>query len=223
LRWSPLFAYAEARTGDADPLLRFVDPLCEPAHTCRSDYELKLFSSPISAGLIEPDGALPKLGVTMPLQDSIGRHGGVFPAPTDGEEVASKARSRVADCARQLALAALQISGFWALNFAGGWLVKRTALPIPGNLVGMMALYVLLALRIVKLAWFETAGSFLIRHLAFFFVPITVGLMDARYLLAARGLVILLILAVSAAIGILLAGWVSQLLVHELSRTGDRM
>jgi hypothetical protein len=40
-------------------------------------------------------------------------------------------------------------------------------------------------------------------------VPITVGLMDAGYLLAARGLAILLILAVSAAFGLLLAGWVS--------------
>jgi hypothetical protein len=29
--------------------------------------------------------------------------------------------------------------------------------PIPGNLVGMVALYALLALGIVKLAWFETA------------------------------------------------------------------
>jgi len=157
------------------------------------------------------------------MQDSVARYGDFVSTPKVGENVAGTARSRVADLARLLALAALQISGLWALNFAGIWFVKRTALPIPGNLVGMMALYALLALGIVKLAWFETAGSFLIRHLAFFFIPITVGLMDAGYLLAARGLAILLILAVSAAIGILLAGWVSQVLLRKSPRMGERM
>jgi holin-like protein len=43
------------------------------------------------------------------------------------------------------------------------------------------------------------------------------------YLLAARGLAILLILAVSAAVGILLAGWVSQVLLRKSPRTGDGM
>jgi holin-like protein len=159
----------------------------------------------------------------MPLQDSVALYRDVFYDARVGEKVAGMARSKVADFARQLAFAALQISALWALNFAGVWLEKRMVLPIPGNLVGMITLYVLLALGIVKLAWFETAGSFLIRHLAFFFVPITVGLMNAGYLLAARGLAILLILAVSAAVGILLAGWVSQVLLGKSPRMGDGM
>ena len=157
----------------------------------------------------------------MPLQDTLTWYRDLFSDASVGEKVAGMARSRVADFARQLAFAALQISVLWALNFAGVWLVKRMLLPIPGNMVGMITLYALLALGIVKLAWFETAGSFLIRHLAFFFVPITVGLMNAGYLLAARGLAILLILAVSAAIGILLAGRVSQVLLRKSPRVGD--
>jgi holin-like protein len=159
----------------------------------------------------------------MPLQDPVALYKDVFSDVRVGQKVAGMTRSKVADFARQLAFAALQISALWALNFAGVWLEKRMVLPIPGNLVGMITLYALLALGIVKLAWFETAGSFLIRHLAFFFVPITVGLMNAGYLLAARGLTILLILAVSAAVGILLAGWVSQVLLRKSPRTGDGM
>jgi holin-like protein len=159
----------------------------------------------------------------MPLQNSVAWYGDLFSDTRVGEKVAGMARSRVADFARQLAFAALQISALWVLNFAGVWLVKWMVLPIPGNLAGMITLYALLALGIVKLAWFETAGSFLIRHLAFFFVPITVGLMNAGYLLAARGLTILLILAVSAAVGILLAGWVSQVLLGKSPRMGDGM
>ena len=130
-------------------------------------------------------------------------------------------RSRLAPRSlERAALFALQLAGLWALNFAGVWAVRRTALPVPGNLVGLLALYALLALGIVKLDWFEPAGSFLIRHLAFFFVPITVGLMDAGPLLLAHGAAILLILTVSAAIGILLAGHVSQALLAKPWRRG---
>jgi holin-like protein len=116
---------------------------------------------------------------------------------------------------RQVALGTLQILGLWILNLTGVWIVERLALPMPGNLVGMALLYALLALGIAKLSWFEIAGSLLIRHLAFFFVPITVGLMDAGSLLAAWGLQIMLTLAASAAIGIALAGWVSQILLRR--------
>jgi holin-like protein len=121
---------------------------------------------------------------------------------------------------RQLSLGALQIFGLWTLNFAGVWVVEKMALPIPGNLVGMALLYGLLALGIVKLSWFEAAGSFLIRHLAFFFIPITVGLMDSGSLFATHGVGIILTLAASAAIGVMLAGWISQLLLGKSWRMG---
>jgi len=124
--------------------------------------------------------------------------------------------------AGQLATFALQISGLWALNFAGVRAVKLTALPIPGNPVGMVALYALLAPGVVKASWFDAAGSFLVRHLAFFFVPITVGLMDSGTLLATHGIGIMLVLATSAAISILLAGSVSQILLRKPWRQGGR-
>ena len=95
-------------------------------------------------------------------------------------------------------------------------------MPIPGNLVGMLALYALLALGVVKLAWFDLTGSFLIRHLAFFFVPITVGLMNSGPLLLAHGLAIMLVLALSAAVGILLTGFVSQVLLAKPWQRGGK-
>ncbi|HZU91676.1 MAG TPA: CidA/LrgA family protein [Stellaceae bacterium] len=126
--------------------------------------------------------------------------------------------SRVLGRLEQAAIVAPQLAGLWALNVAGVWAVRKAALPVPGNLVGMLALYGLLALGVVKLAWFEPAGSFLIKHLAFFFVPITVGLMDSGPLLLAHGLAIMVVLAVSAAVGILLAGFVSQWLLTRPRR-----
>jgi holin-like protein len=123
--------------------------------------------------------------------------------------------------ARLFSLGALQIVGLWSLNIAGNWVAKRTALPIPGNLIGMVLLYALLTLGVVKLSWLEVSGSFLIRHLAFFFVPITVGLMNTGPLFATWGAEIMVTLAASAAIGIALAGWISQFLLRRSWRVGD--
>jgi holin-like protein len=123
---------------------------------------------------------------------------------------------------RQISLWASQIFGFYTFNFVGIWIVRELGLPPPGNLVGMVLLYALLALGIVKLSWFEAAGSFLIRHLAFFFVPITVGLMDAGPLFVTRGVAIIVTLAASAAIGVALSGWISQALLRKSCHMGGR-
>lgn len=114
----------------------------------------------------------------------------------------------------------MQICGLWSLNIAGIWVVEKTSVPIPGNLVGMALLDALLTMGIVKLSWFEPAGPFLISHLAFFFVPITVGLMDTGSLFTTHIVEIMLTLAASAAIGTVLAGWISQLLFCKSWRTG---
>jgi hypothetical protein len=74
---------------------------------------------------------------------------------------------------------------------------------------------------VVKVEWFDLTGSFLIKHLAFFFVPITVGLMNSGPLLLAHGVGIMLVLTVSAAIGFLLTGFVSQTLLIRPWRQGE--
>lgn len=119
-----------------------------------------------------------------------------------------------------LPLLTLQLLGLWALNLGGVWAVEAMQVPIPGNLVGMLGLYLLLSLRFVKVSWFDTTGSFLIKHLAFFFIPITVGLMDAGGLLAMHGVAIAVTLIVSATGGILLSGLVAQLLTRQTVDAG---
>jgi holin-like protein len=113
---------------------------------------------------------------------------------------------------------AAQLLGLWALNLAGVWLVEALQLPIPGNLVGLVALYLLLSAGVVKVSWFDPLGSWLIKHLAFFFIPITVGLMDAAGFLISHAVAITVALVASAAAGILLAGLVSQVLVDKTLR-----
>jgi holin-like protein len=146
----------------------------------------------------------------------------------DAEEVADAFRQRTYDLlersserAKTILLLAPQLLGLWALNVAGAWLVEALHVPVPGNLVGLVALYALLSLGIIKVSWFDPLGSWLIKHLAFFFIPITVGLMDAAGFLLSHVVAVTVALVASAAVGLLLAGFISQVLAGKMARAGD--
>ncbi len=63
------------------------------------------------------------------------------------------------------------------LNKVGYVIVEFFHLPIPGNVMGMLLLFLLLITGFIRLEWVDTASSLLIKHLSFFFIPISVGLM----------------------------------------------
>ncbi|MGC5327627.1 CidA/LrgA family protein [Brevibacillus sp. SYSU BS000544] len=105
-----------------------------------------------------------------------------------------------------------QLGLLWILNALGYWLVGALHLPLPGNVAGMLILFFLLVTGVVQLKWIQQAASFLIKHLAFFFIPIAVGLMDFGPLFAAHGLVLILALVASGLAGIFITGHTAQLL-----------
>ena len=76
-------------------------------------------------------------------------------------------------------------------------------------------LLVLLAGGVVKLEWIEAGATLLLTHLAFFFVPIAVGLMNFGELLERHGIALLATLVAAAAAGIVLAGFVTQTLAKR--------
>jgi holin-like protein len=122
---------------------------------------------------------------------------------------------------QKLGLIGLQLLGLWTLNIAGTSAVQALALPIPGNLAGMILLYALLSLGIIKIAWLDAAGSLLVKHLAFFFIPVAVGVIDAGGLLASHVIAITFTLVASATVGIVLSGWVAQSLAGKSQRKGE--
>ncbi|WP_429182261.1 CidA/LrgA family protein [Aeromonas salmonicida] len=46
----------------------------------------------------------------------------------------------------------------------------------PGSIIGMLLLFVLLSLQLVKLHWVELGAGLLLRHMSVLFVPVAVGL-----------------------------------------------
>jgi len=105
-----------------------------------------------------------------------------------------------------------QLALLWAIYLGGNWLVAAVGLPIPGNVVGVLALFSLLCLGVVKLSHVEMAADFLLKHLVFFFVPIAVGLMEWGGVFYDYGLVLAAAILVSAVLPLLAVGGLSQLL-----------
>lgn len=84
-------------------------------------------------------------------------------------------------------------------------------LPLPSSLIGMLMLAALLCSGLVQERWLAQSADLLQRHLAFFFVPFAVGLMAYGSLLRSQGLALLLVIGLSTAAGVLVAGWMATL------------
>ncbi|GER70281.1 hypothetical protein BpJC7_15840 [Weizmannia acidilactici] len=117
---------------------------------------------------------------------------------------------------------ALQIGLLWVIYEIGLEAVKMLHLPIPGNVFGMLLLFLLLATGILKLQWIDMGATWILKHLSFFFIPISVGLMTLGTVFIHEGLVLFLILAVSAAAGILGTGISAQFLARSSEESHEQ-
>ncbi|WP_368654074.1 CidA/LrgA family protein [Ornithinibacillus sp. 4-3] len=115
-----------------------------------------------------------------------------------------------------------QLFILWLLNEIGMKLAAWLDIPIPGNVIGMILLFILLLTGVIKLEWINEASSFLLKHLVFFFLPITVGIMTLGPIFLNYGIPLAFVLFGSAAFGIILTGAVSQLLASRRKVAKER-
>ncbi|WP_260471811.1 CidA/LrgA family protein [Bacillus salinus] len=107
---------------------------------------------------------------------------------------------------------AAQLFLIWLVYAVSDYIVKLVQLPIPASVFGLIVLYALLVSGIIKIQYIERGATFLNRHLAFFFVPIAVGLMNYGGLIKTNGLQWLGIILGSSIIGLLVSGFLTQYL-----------
>lgn len=112
---------------------------------------------------------------------------------------------------RKLVILISQLAFLAVIDRAGYMLAHALSLRLPGNLLGMLILLALLSIRVVRLEWIQEGASILTRHLAFFFIPIAVGLIAFKEVFLQHGLAILCTLIISAIAGILLCGFMTQI------------
>ncbi|MDG5786753.1 CidA/LrgA family protein [Evansella sp. AB-P1] len=110
---------------------------------------------------------------------------------------------------------AIQLAILWAVNQLGYVIVSWTGIPLPGNVVGIFILLLLLMTKILPLSFVEKGASILVKHLGFFFIPISVGLIAYGDLFLSHGIPLAIVIIVSVMVGIYVSGIVSQVLVEK--------
>lgn len=150
--------------------------------------------------------ALPGAAVARPGPANAGR---VAPAATP---ILVQGRAASRWTAQDSVLLVFELAGLWGLNKVGYIAVARLRIPLPGNVAAMLLLFGLLCAGIVPERLFARSSTLLARHLAFFFVPIAVGLMNLGGLVLSQGWQLLIVLVASAAAGLCATGWMAQLL-----------
>ena len=147
-----------------------------------------------------------RVGTAMPR--SVRPRGWAHPVSTKSLRAATRGSVRAATTLTALAR---QVGLFWAIFAVSNVVVTRLHLRVPANIVGMLLLFALLCAGIVEERWVSPAAGVLNRHLAFFFIPVAVGLMDCGGLLWPVGHWLLLAIVVSSVAGLAVSGGLIQL------------
>jgi holin-like protein len=88
-------------------------------------------------------------------------------------------------------------------------------LPVPGNVLGMLALFALLAAGVVPRTWVERGADLLLKHLSLFFVPPAVAVLRHRGLLAQAPLAVAIVIVPVTFVVLLVSGRVAERLVRR--------
>lgn len=107
------------------------------------------------------------------------------------------------------------IMGFLA---AGELVVWATGIPVPSSIIGLLLLTAALKAGVVKLSRVERLADFLVRNMAFFFVPAGVGLINCGGLIASEWVPISVATIGSTVIIIAVTGWTHRAVSRGLSR-----
>ena len=110
----------------------------------------------------------------------------------------------------------------YACLYAGIWLSSLLPITIPGSIIGMLIMFVLLALQILPAKWVNPGCFLLIRSMALLFVPIGVGVMQYYDLLRAQFGPIIVSCAVSTVIVFLVVSWSTHLVHGERKVAGQK-
>jgi holin-like protein len=105
--------------------------------------------------------------------------------------------------ALKLASVIWQLTIISVVSLMGDRIAQVLHLPLPGSVVGMIMLFALLSLGIIKTSQIRDVAQFLLKHMAFFFVPITVGFINYWQIFYSNGMVLFGSLTISLLVAFL--------------------
>ncbi len=117
----------------------------------------------------------------------------------------------------------IQISIIYAIYWAGNLLSNLIShiIVIPGNIIGMVILLILLTTNILKLSMIEETSSFMLKYMGFFFVPLSVGIMESYKLIQGSIVQIFIILVISCILVMYVSCKVTDVLISYKEKSHD--
>ncbi|MFD0716575.1 CidA/LrgA family protein [Paenibacillus sp. GCM10027626] len=112
-----------------------------------------------------------------------------------------------------------QIALLYGISFVANALVDFVHFPIPGSIVGIIVLFLLLQLRIVKLEWLEGGAGFLHKELLLFFIPASVGIMQYGGILYTSGVAAVATIVISTVAVLAVTGIAAQAITRKKERS----
>ena len=106
----------------------------------------------------------------------------------------------------------------FGIYLVGELIVSLTHIPIPGNIIGLLLLLVGLCTKVIKVNQVETVANFFLDHLAFFFLPAGVSLMNSFGIIKASIIQIIIVCIITTAIIIASTGLIVQFIVNLLNK-----
>jgi holin-like protein len=81
----------------------------------------------------------------------------------------------------------LQICFLTVLYWVGNLITKYLDIPLPGSIVGLIILFLLLQIKVVKIEWIERGAMWLLAELLLFFIPSAVGIVNYQQVISSQG------------------------------------
>jgi holin-like protein len=106
--------------------------------------------------------------------------------------------------------AVFQVGILSALYFGADFAARALRLPLPGNVVGAIALAVLLMTGVVPLRWVEEGADLLLSHLALLFVPAAVIVVRVIPTVQRELPAIAIVMVVTTFVGMTVAGLLAE-------------
>lgn len=101
------------------------------------------------------------------------------------------------------------------LTYTCELIVDYTGLPIPGSVLGMLILFVLLRMRIIKLSSVESSANTLLNYLPLMFVPLGVGIYKYIDVIQDCALELIFLLVITTVFVMVTSGWTVQFIKRK--------
>ncbi|WP_026696033.1 CidA/LrgA family protein [Peribacillus kribbensis] len=104
----------------------------------------------------------------------------------------------------------IQVAFLTLIYLAGSMISNYLDIPIPGGIVGLVILFLLLQLKIIKVEWIEKGADWLLAELMLFFIPAAVGIVNYQKAIGSKWVSLLIVIVLSSLTVMAVTGLTAQ-------------